>query len=392
MANLDKNKLVLVQESTFGVKAPDTNSIIVRRTGSSIEANRDYFGSKTIREDRQTMAGDFGVEKVDGDIEMELANKHASLLFQGLLGSTFADKTSPAAGTITIGAPSNGISAVTLGQGFSSLMSGDIVRFTGLTATALNGVNMMITSVTSSTVFSIASISTDVVLVGTSAASGTVDYVGKGASIGQSSYSFTIEDGYIDIAKYGIFTGVKVQSADISLTPNSLIGMNFKLIGKQLLDINSTTSYPLATAIDPSIRSFTSTFGAIRVGSTLLGAITSSSISISRNLTPSENILNGSTVSGGISEGIYTITGKIATELNDPYFYTLFKSEAPVEINLVYTNNKGGTADFIAITLPSAIIKAPKKSIDGDRIIIEAEFEAHVSSGKSSIYIQDSLL
>lgn len=366
MANLDKSKLILAQETTFGVKAPTTNSIIIRRTGSSIESSRDYFGSKTIREDRQTMAGDFGVEKVDGDIEMELANKHASLLFQGLLGSTFADKTSPAAGSISISAPTNGISTVTLGQAFTGLISGDIVRFTGLSATTLNGMNMLITSVTSTTVFSIVSISTDVVLVSTSttsATSGTVDYVGKGNSIGQSNYSFTIEDGYTDIAKYGVFTGVKIQSADISLSPNSLIGLNFKLIGKQLSEMNTATSYSSATAIDPSIRSFTSTFGAIRVDSTLLGAITSSSISISRNLTPSENILNGSTVSGNISEGVYTITGKLATELNDPYFYTLFKNEAPVEINLVYTNNKGGNADFIAITLPSAIIKAPKKAL-----------------------------
>lgn len=387
------NKLVIIKETTFNVApANGASAEIIARTGSSMNSTRDYSESQNIRSDKQASQGDFGIEKISGSINGELSGKRHSLLYEGVLGGTFSTKYTSTAGAVSIAAPVNGVSAVT-SPAITGMKVGDVIKFTGQSVTAFNGVNFMVTAVTSTTAFSIISLNPNVTLAVSSAASGTVAYVGKEIELNPAvSKSFTIEDGYTDIGKFGVYTGCKIQSFELSGSSNSLVTNTFNIVGTKLAAVGNATAYSSAVDNGYLAKSYASSFGVLRLNGTVVGGITSSSVSVNRELAPSEYMFNFARLSDEIFEGKYSITGKITAALFDKSLFDLYSAENPVDVILFYQGGSLANAEFIKIYLPAVVLKAPSINTNSNAIVQDIEFTAILKSGMSStIYLQDSL-
>lgn len=390
MALTSKTSFIIAKETTFNVAATSGGQVILR-TGSQIGHTRDYFSSQNIRSEKQTLQGDFGVEKISGSVSGELGGKRHCILMEGLFSNSFAPtKTSVASGSITVGAPANGVSQLTgAGVGITGVAVGDIVKFAVSDAT-FDQLNLLVVFVTSNSDFKVISLHQSTALVATTL-TGQVLYRGKEVTINpDGSNSYTIQDGYADIGKYAVYSGCKIQSMDISASPNSIVTNSFNITGSHLASISATSTMTTPADYGFETKSFATTYGVLRLAGTTLGGVTSVSLNVSRQLSPSEYMLDSSRASVDIAEGQYTITGKFTVALKDKSLQDLYAAEALLEVILVFQGGSAKNSPIVRVLMPAVMLKAPVISVNSDFVMLDCEFEAHMTASKKVIYIQDT--
>lgn len=189
---------------------------------------------------------------------------------------------------------------------------------------------------------------------------------------GTTRRSFTIERYFEDITQYLRYTGVELNTLNLSVSPNSIVTCNFGVLGQGQDTVAQTaiagSSYASATTTKP----FDSFTGTIKEGGSTIAVVTSLEMSLENGLETAFAI--GSTETNQPTIGKSRVTGTLTAYFIDETLINKFINETESSLELVLTDLDGNS---YTITLPRVKYNSasPDTNADG-AITIPLEFVA----------------
>jgi len=163
--------------------------------------------------------------------------------------------------------------------------------------------------------------------------------------VGTVNRSFTIEQGFLDVSQYRVFTGVKVNTMEFSMAPNQVVQATFGLMGAGMSTASSSLdSTPTALVNKPGLTHLGGTI-------TIAGSpVICTSLSVQVNNNYSTNYGIGTAAAYGITYSEQSITGSATFYFEDLVQYNRFLNETTAAIAVQCTD---GT-NTMTFTIPKA--------------------------------------
>lgn len=379
MASGIEKKVILAPQATKGT-IPAANlatAQYLRRVTSSLNVTKETYQSNEMRADRQIADFRHGVQSVEGSIAGELSPGTYWRLMAAILRRDFsagvsdagntgvaADSTTGAAGTFT----RDDVGGSWITDGFKV---GDVVRFSGFTATANNSHNFMITALT-------ATVMTGIMLDGVAVVdeakgqSITTTVTGKKTwtpASGHTENWFAVEHYFSDVDLSEVFYDLKVNSMAIKLPATGLATVDFGLMGLNYAN-KASGDAPYFTSVLAAATSgiLAAVNGALYIQGTKVALLTGLDFDVAGNL--SSEAVVGSNVKPDIFDGRVAVKGNMSVFFEDATFRDYFLNETEVSINCVFTTGTEANADFIAFTMPRVKVGGASKD-DGEKGLVQ---------------------
>jgi hypothetical protein len=178
--------------------------------------------------------------------------------------------------------------------------------------------------------------------------------------VGSTVRSFTIEEGFLDIAQYRRFTGVRVNSWEVSISPNAIVTSTFALIGK---DVTTSTS-----PLDASPTAVLNKAPLVHNGMTITvggSAVTATACSFSVTNNANANFAIGSSSALDITSQESTVSGSITFYFENMTAYNRFVNETSAAISLTLTEG----SDTVTISIPNAKFNGASIPVSGPGVV-----------------------
>ena len=397
-------KLSYKKQSALGTPATGSGAQYLRRVTSTIDLKKATYESSEIRPSMMRSDMRHGMRTVEGTINGELSvgsytDLMASVLRQGwqtaattgALSDVTAASTSGTNGTFTRG------TGDFLTDGFKI---GDVLRWTGWTAgaTANNDHNFLITGLTD-TVMTVSTLDGTAVVAKAAGDSVTGTLVGKKTFVPTSGHTrdyYTIEHWFSDINQSESFADCVIDALNIKLPATGMATVDVPVKGLSMTtDTSEQFTSPTAATSGAVLAAVN---GAIYVGGTKVGLVTSADINISGNHTMPDGVV-GSDVAPDIYPGVITVSGSLSVLFTDATMRDYFVNETEVSVFAVFTGANTADADFIAFALPRTKMGGADKNDGETGLTMTMPFTAleNTAGGTgtntvaSVISIQDSL-
>ena len=390
-------KVVYKKEVTWSVPPGASGGQSLRNITSSLDLKKDTYASNEKRDDYQKADMRHGTRKVDGSINGELScGTYKDFMAAAVRGAFAAVVTSGAQSTISaqVASPQiqrSGGSFIT--DGFKV---GMVVRFAGMSSAGNNNRNFLVTTVTASALGGVFLDGGAAVVASASGASTTITSAGKAAVMAISSHtddSFSIEHWHSDIAQSEVFTGCKVAKLGVKLPATGMATLQIDFIGRDML--TAQAAYYTAPAAQTTSGTLAAVNGALFVGTTQVGLLTSLDFDVNGNM--STDAVVGSNTTPDVFEGPMDVTGNMTVYFQDATFRDLFLNETEASIVAAFTANNSGTADFMAFTMPRIKAGGATKSDGIKGLMLTMPFTALrpvaalAGTYDTTLAIQDSL-
>lgn len=373
-------------ETTFGTPATATAGKALRRVSTSLTTQKDSFQSNEVRRDLQVSDLRHGMRSARGSIEGELSIQSYDDLLEAAFGGTWTagvsvDPTDFATGvTITTAGE---ISLLTF-AGAGSLLTagfkvGDVVRCTGLTATANNNLNLRIVALDATTMTVFPAITAQA----QQADDWAVTVAGKKLALGTTKRSFTFENIYTDIDVSELFTGCRINGVSISCPPNGMVTSTFDILG-QNGSLREAAQSPFFTTIAdaPNTEIVSGLNGALRLAGQELGIVTAFDLSLTNNM--SVNGVVGKNVSPDVFAGRKVLTGNVSAYLQDASLISAFLDEEEVDIVAQLLTASGAPEDFLTLSMQRVKFSSNTKTIGAEGgVIAQFAYQALLANGGS---------
>jgi len=392
-------QLRIKKESTWGTAPGASSAQLLRRVSSDIDLRKQTYESNEIRTDYQVSDMRHGVRSVEGRISGELSPLTYQLLMVGLLRKAWAATSSMTGLTITV-AGSGPTWTLTRSAGSfltDGVKVGDVIRPTAALAAA-NLINLVVVNLT-------ATVATVVVLNGATLttegpiAAVTIAVPGKRVWVpttGHTDDSFAIEHWFSDIAQSELFLGCKLQSGAFSLPATGMATAEFSFLGKDVT--TGTAEYYTSPTAQTTSGVLAAVNGVLRYGAGKVANITALNFTVDGGMSAQPVV--GSNTYPDVFEGRVKVSGQFTAYFEDATYRDAFLNETEASITVVLATGTGGTADFLAVTLPRIKIGGTTKSDGGEGGVIQtvpftALFNgsggAGINSEQTTVLIQDSL-
>ncbi len=332
---------------------------ILRRVSSSLKLAKDTYQSNEIRSDRQIQDFRHGVKRVTGSISGELSPATYFDFFEAscrgtkssavtLSNTDFTSITSDNSTSTFIVAGGN---PVTLG-----LRTGDIIRFTGLAATANNSTNYLITGFSTAnnrTISVYPAPTTDAVAdssfsVTSNGTSGKAVYV-PSTSFVSRKFAFEVNSSDIDMSQ--LYTECRIGGFTANLPASGMGTIEVPVMGRDM-EVYTGGSAPFFTS--PTAATTTGCIAAVngllRVGGSTVGVVTG--LNISMNLSPSSDAVVGQNFVPEIFLGRANVTGQMTAFLEDSTLLNDFKNETEISVLAYLTTSSAAAAPAMTFYLP----------------------------------------
>lgn len=372
-------KLVIASQTALGtIAAVDAASATyLRRVTSTLDLKKDVYQSNEIREDMQVADYRHGVRSVDGSIAGELSPGTYQLLMAAILRKAWAAGVSDAANSNVAAATTSGAAGTfTRDDALGSWLEdgfkvGDVVRFSGFTATANNSHNFILTAVTDTV---LTGTMLDGVAVTTEAKGNaiTTTVVGKKVwtpSSGHTSDYFTVEHYYSDLDLSEVFTDCKPSTMAFKLPPTGISTIDIGIMGLNMTP-KGTAAAPYFTG--PSASSAygvtAAVNGAIFVEGAAVALLTGLDFDIAGG--QSAEPVVGSNYKPQIFDGRVLVKGNMSVFFQDATFRDYFINETEVTICGAFTCSDDPDSEFLAFTMPRVKVGGASKD-DGEKGLIQ---------------------
>lgn len=387
------------KETTWGTLAGNTGGKQLRRVTSNFNLTKETYESGEIRTDRQVADFRHGVRMAEGSLNGELSPGTYADFMGSLLGQNFTAVTLGAAAqtTVTVSGSTYNLVRSTGSWLTDGVRVGQVIRATGLTATADNNRNFLVAAVTATNV-TVVPLNGVAPTAQASASSVTLTVPGKAAAVpatGHTEDSYTIEEWFSDVPQSEVYTGVKVGSMAVQLPATGLTTLDFSFMGKDLQQTGSTQYFTSPTAQNAN-GIFAAVNGAVLVAGVPVALITSADFTVERAMENATAV--GSNSVAEIFSGRIRATGNLSVYFQDATFRDYFNAETPVSIVMALTASNAANSDFVSFVMPKVKLGSFTKD-DGELgIVAQASFTALLSdtapttSGlpATTVSIQDS--
>lgn len=189
---------------------------------------------------------------------------------------------------------------------------------------------------------------------------------------GTTRKSFSMEVGYTDISQYHLYTGLIVNSFNLSVSTDATVNGTFNLVGKDMTPSGTTADTTSGyTAVGPS-RSFDSFSGVINEGGAGIAIVTAIELNVENGLTPAKVI--GSTTVNDYFDGRCNVTGTVSAFFENATLLNKFLNETPSDLDFTLTDPDGATMQF---EVPRIIYTGGSAPVSGEAgITIAMPFQA----------------
>jgi hypothetical protein len=383
---------------TWGQLAGATGAKQLRRVTGMFNLKKATYESSEIRLDYQTADMRHGIRSAEGSVNGELSPGTYSDLIGSLVAQDFSSNsttTSPGSVTIAGTGPTYTITRTTGSWITDAVTVGTVIRFTGLTTTADNAKNLLVTSLT-------ATVATVVVLNGSGLTASVVatgaaySVPGKSTAIpltGHTDQSYTFEEYFTDILQSEVYTGMKVESCAIKIPASGFVTSDFAFKGKDRAQ-TGTTAYFTSPANLGTNSVLAAVNGSLVVNGTPVALLTSLDFTITRTLENAEAV--GSNSLADMFTGRIKVAGSFSAYFTDGTFRDYFDNESVVSILVTVATGNTANADYISFTIPKIKVGSADKDDKETGIMTTHSFTALLNSDVSTglpattIQIQDS--
>lgn len=390
--------LVLAKQSAEGTKALAANGQIYPRVTGTFDTDADKYSSAEI--DRSQQQGDtrLGNFRTSGAINGEASCATYGPLLAALLRRDFTAGVAATAQT-TIAATTAGLTRSAgsfLADGFDA---GNVVRIGGFTttATANNGRNFFVTSVTATTLNG-QFLDGTVMAAKAAGDSVTITVVGKRTFTpltGHTNDWFTAEIQETKIGVNRVFVDQQPSKMDLSVQPNGMTTMNFTFMGKQELP-NSASPYFAAPTDAPANGKFSGTTALLSVNGIPSQICTGMSLSIDGQVKIDGVI--GTKYATAASRGKVMGSGQFTVFMADSAYLDYFKAETELSLAYAMADSNAALANVMAFAAGRIKITSAKVDDGEKNKIVTCAFDVLRYKGsdaqfeQTTISVQDTAL
>jgi hypothetical protein len=186
--------------------------------------------------------------------------------------------------------------------------------------------------------------------------------------VGQTQRSFSIEDGYLDLAQYRVFTGCVFNKLSLEVKPDSYVTPTFSFMGS---NTSAFTATPLSANPTSALAkdAFFHEGGTFKEGGTSVAYLSAIKLDIDNNV--DANSALGTTGVRNMTSGKFVAKGTVTALFETVAFYNKFKNAT--DSSLQFTLVSGAqTLDF---NLPKINYTSAKITGKGDAgITVEVSF------------------
>lgn len=352
----------VITANTQAVSATDpavSGGKILRRVSSTIGLKKDTYQSNEVRSDRQIQDFRHGVKRVSGSISGEMSPATYFDFIEASLRATKSSAVSLSNTGLTSATSDNTTSSFTFGGGDPvalGLRTGDVIRFTGLAATANNSTNFLITGFSggSNRTVSVYPAPTTDAVADTTFSLTSNGATGKAVYAPSSSFTsrkFAFEVNSSDLDQSELYTECRIGGFNLQLPATGMGTIEIPVMGRDQ-EIYSGASAPFFTS--PTAATTTGCIAAVngllRVGGSTVGVVTGMNISL--NLNPSSDAVVGQNFVPEIFLGRANVTGQMTAFLQDATFLNYFKNETEVSVLAYLTTSSAAAAPAITVYMP----------------------------------------
>ena len=391
--------LTVAKQTGLGVPKTGTGGTSLPRTSSNLDLKKASYTSATIKASQQRSDMRHGLRSVDGTISGELNVGVYQLMESSVLRQAWQSAASTGSIAVITAAPTSPQFVRSAGSFLTDLLKvGDVIRWSGFTATANNDKNFLITALTATDMTGIF-LNADAVVAEAEGGSVTGTIQGKKTWIPQANHTrdyYSIEHFHSDVLQSELFTDCMLGQMTINLPATGMATIDFPAMG---LNMTPGTSQVLTTPTAATEGgNIAAVNGALYVAGVAVGLITGMNITVNGNVTAPGGVI-GSNVDPDLFPGAFNVTGTATVYFQDAVMRDLFLNETEVVVIAAFTAGEEGDADFKTYVMPRVKFSSASKD-DGEKGLIQTMgFEAieNIAGGTgtdseaTTIVIQDSL-
>lgn len=374
-------------ETTFGTLAGSTGGQLLRRVTANFNLEKEVYESNELRTDFQVSDSRHGVRSAVGSLSGEISPTTYYDFIGSILAKVPVTINSLTAQTLTIAASTviNGVQTYTVGTAPGNYLTGgfkigDVVRITLSANTNNLNRNLLVIGVTSNSLTVISVNGQALTPETTAATSSTITVFGKktwAPLTGHTDDSYTIEEWYNDISVSEVYTGMKLNTASISIPASGMATVEFGFMGKDLTQTGASKYFTAPTA--QTTKGVTSSAnGVLMVGGSPVAIVTGLNININRNM--SNAPVMGSNSIAEIFEGRIKVDGDFSAYFADATLRDAFKDETETSLSLVLTSDGTKNSPFVAFTLPRVKVNSFTKDDGEQGLSASCSFQALLNS------------
>ncbi len=320
----------------------------LRATGRELNLEIDTLESEEVRPSRQFSDVRHGFNQVTGSPGFELSNVSYSDFIRAAMSGVW-EIPLYTGGVITYvaEAPMAGqatLTRATADWSTEGWRAGDMVTLSGFGPSANNGLFRAV-----AVVGQVMTIDTSFAPGTANDAAGSIVYPGSRIDVGLFLRTMTMERRFDDIVQYQAFRGVTVNEMSFSITPESIVGGSWGLLGMSGDAMTPTSLIAGLPFPAPLTAPFAAFDGRVYEGGVLQAVMTSIDISLNNNRTL-EGVI-GSKFSPGVFEGRASIDGTSVFFLEGNTTYNKFVNETESSIYIRLADPNSPT-EFMNIVMP----------------------------------------
>jgi len=396
-ANGVSSVLVAKKQTTEGTKAGASGAQVYRRVTAEFNTEADKYSSNEIRVSQQQSDTRLGNFRTSGSIKGELSNGSYSGFIAAMLRKDFASVGATITGT-TIGATITN-TFTDSGNGFltAGFKIGQIVRAAGLTATADNSKNLLVTNVTAG-VLSVTPLNGVALTALSAGPSVTIAATGKASWVPTSGHTkdfFTVEIQETDASVYRTFIDQLVDKMDVNIQANGMTTIDFGFMGK-LEDAVSGTAYFTAPTAQSGAGTFSGATSVLNVNGIATVVCTGMSLSMQGGVKIDPVV--GSKYATAASRGKVMGSGQFTVFLTDSTYLEYFRNENELSIAYAMAASTAKDADAMAFCAPRIKITSATVNDGEDNKIVTCNYDmieyttAATKLPQTTLFVQDTTL
>jgi hypothetical protein len=359
------------------------------RVQSTLDLQKETYGSNAIRQDMQKADFRHGTRSVGGSISDELKAGAHEDFFETIVRQAW--QTAPTTTAIvTVAAATTTGNMGTFTRSAGSFITdgfklGQVGRWSGWATTGVNnnGKNMMVIGLTP-TVMTVMTLDGSAVAAKAAGDSVTFTVKGKQTWIPQTNHTndlYTFEHYYSDLNESEIFDSCRLASMNLNLPSNGMATIETTVLGRDMAVQSQSGSYftsPTALAMSQALAAVN---GIVVVNGMAVAVLTGLTLSINANATTGQVV--GSNVSPDVFMGTIDVTGNLTAYFTDVTLRDIFRNETEASLMCAFTADNTPSADFVAFTLPRLKAGGATKDDGQKGLVITMPFTALLGSGNS---------
>ena len=161
--------------------------------------------------------------------------------------------------------------------------------------------------------------------------------------VGTVQKFFTMEDHAQDITQFRLFTGLSASTMNVSIAPNQMISTTFDMVGKTMVQGNTTASTGGTPTAASANQPFDSYSGTISDGGTAIAIVTSIDFSVTNSFAPT--FVVGSSAAQSIEFGRAVVEGTMTVYYEDAALIDKFINETESAI-IINVNDPTGASQY----------------------------------------------